>query len=434
MKVAQIYRIVNNMANDILGKPTYLGSDGNVYPSNTGLPEDVTVGDPSWMLKEDLTNIVDVGKKLMDTSANGDDLSQLLGAIVNHIGRVIFVDRTYQAVVPSVYRDGWEYGSIMEKIDADMPDSISNPKWDLQDGQRYEQDIYRNPKGVRMKLFNKAVTFQIERSVTSEQLKQSFSNATQLNAFLSMIETKLKNKLTIDYANLVRATINSFISATIYKEFNADLSGTTYDFGTNSKVKAVNLLGMYWEKGYDADHTLSPETCIEDLDFIKFATYQMMLYSDRMADMSVLFNIGGKERFTPKDLQHIVLLSEFEKAAAVYLQSDTFHNDLTRLPKAETVNFWQGTGDDYKFSSTSRVHTVANVTADGETYEPVETDVFGVLGIIFDHDALGVNNERNKVTAHYNANGDFYNYFYKSFARYFNDHDENFVVFFVAGE
>lgn len=444
MKVKQIFNIVNTMANDILGKPNYLGSDGKVYPDNSErYTEDgtrITYPDgPSWQLSEDLTEIVDIGTKIFDTTT----VDNYVRMLIDHIGKVIFVDRKYSPIVPSVLKDGWEYGSILEKIDADMPESEANPKWELEDGKVYEQDKFRKPKNVRVKFFNSAVTFQIRMSYTEDQVKESFSSLNQLNAFFSMIETKIRNRMAVNYANLIRGTINSMIAGTVYEDAKDLLNTTTheYDFSANnSYVRTINLLGEYKNENPDnltRDQltALTPSTAMKNLRFLKYCAYKIMLVSDRMADISTLYNIGGKERFTPKDLQHIVLLSDFEKAANVYLESDTFHNELSRLPKAESINYWQGTGNDYSFNSVSRIHVVSKVMdeVDGEI-KPVdkETIVKGVIGIIFDHDALGVNNEREKTTSHYNANGDFINNFYKSFARYFNDFDENCVVFIVA--
>ena len=442
MKVKQIFNIVNTMANDILGKPNYLGSDGNVYPDNTTVRygsdgvTPITYGNASWTLSEDLTEIVDIGKKIFDATS----VDNYVAKLIDHIGKVIFVDRKYSPIVPSVLKDGWEFGSILEKIDADMPDSESNAKWELEDGKVYEQDKFKKPKNVRVKLFNDSVTFQIRMSYTEDQVKESFSSLNQLNAFFSMIDTKIRNKMAINYANLIRATINSFIAATVYKDANALYDSTDHDYdfsGGNSYVRTVNLLGEYKTENPDGLSSaelaaLTPSVAMKKLRFLKYCAYRIMLISDRMADISTLYNIGGKERFTPKDLQHIILLSDFEKAANVYLESDTFHNELSRLPKAESINYWQGTGNNYSFDAVSKIHVKSKVSADGETFESKETIVSGVIGIIFDNDALGVNNEREKTTSHYNANGDFINNFYKSFARYFNDFDENCVVFIVA--
>ena len=51
---------------------------------------------------------------------------------------------------------------------------------------------------------------------------------------------------------------------------------------------------------------------------------------------------------------------------------------------------------------------------------------------MFDRDALGVTNYDSRVTTQYNAKAEFTNYFYKKDASYFNDFNENFVVFYMA--
>lgn len=141
--------------------------------------------------------------------------------------------------------------------------------------------------------------------------------------------------------------------------------------------------------------------------------------------MSTLFNVGGKARFTPEDRLHTILLSEFASAADVYLGSDTFHDTMVALPNAETVAYWQGSGTDYGFASTSKIQLTKTASGDAVT-------VTGVLGIMFDRDAAGVSNVDRRVTTNYNPKGEFFSEWHKFDAGYFNDLNENAVVFFVA--
>ena len=118
------------------------------------------------------------------------------------------------------------------------------------------------------------------------------------------------------------------------------------------------------------------------------------------------------------------MLADFKKAANVYLQSDVFHDNFTELPNAEVVPYWQGSGLDYGFESVSAINIK---TASGE-----DVEVSGILGVMFDRDALGVTNLDRRVTTNYNPKAEFYSNWYKFDAGYFNDTNENFVVFFVA--
>ena len=387
MQIEQVYNLVNSATTEVTGKAS--------------------------VLNEDLSNTVDMG----NTIQNLDDwANKFLNSLVDHIGRVVFVNRPYPGLAPSILRDGWEYGSIMEKIASELPVATENESWELTDGASYDPFIYTSPK-AEAKFFNKRVTFEINRSIMDRQLRSAFSNGTQLNAFVSMLYNEVEKSLTIKNDALAMRTINNFIAETFY----ADQPGGTYSGRTG--IKAVNLLYQYNQA---FSQNLSAAAALTDGAFLRYASYQMGLYVDRLRRMSVLFNIGARERFTPTDMLHIVYLSEFEKAAGVYLYdaANQFNSEALRFPKAEVVPFWQGSGTGYAFSSTGAINVT---TQSGHT-----VSASGILGVMFDHDALGVMNENSRVTTQHNARAEFTNYFYKRDAQYFNDLNENFVVFYVA--
>lgn len=364
----------------------------------------------SAVLNEDLSNVVDVGTAVFNASA----FDKYVKSLVNHIGKVIFVNRAYRGSAPSVLRDAWEYGSVVEKITSEMPIATENEDWELTDGASYDPNVFHAPK-VEAKFFNKMTTFEIDRSITERQVKQSFSSATQLNAFVSMLLNEVEKSLTVKMDSLIMRTINNMIVETMYNQYaGGSITGA-------GGPRAVNLLSRF---NTQYNKNLSAASAILDPDFIRYAAYTISLYVDRLTRMSTLFNIGGKQRFTPRDLQHIVMLSEFKSAADIFLQSGTFHDEYTKLVNAETVPFWQGSGTDFAFSSTGKVDATS-VAGHSQT-------ATGILACIWDRDALGVMCENSRVNTNYNGKADFTNYFYKRDARYFNDMNENFVVFFVA--
>ena len=367
------------------------------------------------LIQEDLTGIVDMGTEVFNQNA----IDNYVKSLVNHIGKVVFVNRPYSGKVPSVLMDAWEFGSVMEKISADIPQAEENESWKLTDGTEYKQDIFHKPT-VTAKFFNSKVTFEVPVSITERQVKESFSSAAQLNGFLSMIYNAVDKSMTIKTDALIMRTINNMIAETLDADKTA-FGGSTVNYSSASTVRCVNLLKLYnTAKGAK----LTAATAILDPEFIRFAAYQMGLYADRLGSISTLFNVGGKERFTPKDALHTVLLSDFAKAAQAYLYADTYHNEQVLLPKAETVPSWQATGKDYAFANVSKIDVKS---ASGATIS-----IGGVLGVMFDRDALGVTNSDKRVTTNYNAKAEFFNNYYKFDAAYFNDTNENFVVFFIA--
>ena len=384
MEVKQIYQIMNSVTKELLGETD--------------------------LVKEDLSNIVELGQQFESVVG----LDNYVRRLPDHVGRVIFVNRRYGGRAPSVLMDGWEYGSILEKIAARIPEAVENEDWTLQDGASYDPNVFHSPDVIGS-FWNKRTTFEIDMSITEDQVKSSFSSVTQLNGFLSMIQTAIENSLTIKLDSLIMRTINNMIGETFY----AEVPGGTYTSRTG--VKAVNLLYAY---NQDTGSSLTADKALYTPEFIRYASKKMADYIDRIKVASTLFNIGGEMRFTPSDMLHVVMLSEFKNAAGAYLQSDTFHNEYVALPEAETVAFWQAPGQSYAFGDTSEINIT---TASGH-----DVNATGILAVMFDRDTLGVCNQERKVNTHYNEKANFWNYFYKQFAGYFNDTNENFVVFYVA--
>lgn len=362
------------------------------------------------VVNEDLSNVVDLGKDVIDT----DNVDNYVKKLVNHIGKVIFTDRLYNGNVPSVLMDSWEFGSVLEKVTADLPDAQESDTWKLENGKEYSQDVFYQPQ-VSAKFFNSKTTFEIPLSFTDTQVKESFSDVTQLNGFLSMLQTSVANAMTIRIDNLIMKTINNMTAETLVSEL-----GATPD-STKTGVKAVNLLTLYTQS---TGKTVTAEKAMTDPDFIKFASYQIGIYQDRISKISTLFNVGGKERFTPIENNHLVLLSDFAKATDVFVAGDTYHDEKVSLPNNETVPFWQGSGKQYDFADTSSIDVK---TSSGKTVK-----FGGIIGVMFDTNAVGVSNLDQRVTSNYNAKAEFYTNYYKLDAGYYNDLNENFVVFFVG--
>lgn len=380
MKVTQLKDIVNTVTSEVLGK------------------EDI--------VSEDLSNLVDIGNEIINT----DNVDNYVKKLIDRIGKVIFVNRLYAGGVPSVLMDSWEFGSIVEKISADMPDADENDSWKLENGQEYSQDTFYQPK-VSAKFFNSKVTFDVKLSFTTQQVKESFSSVNELNAFLSMLETGVKNSMTVKLDSLIMRTINNMTAQTLYK---------------GQAMQKVNLLTAY---NTATGQKLTADKALLDKDFLKFASLTIKKYQARITKMSKLFNQGEKARFTNINDLHTVLLSDFADSAEVYLMSDTYHNDTVSLPQHETVPYWQGSGKTYSFNDVSSIKVKIN---DGTTKTAKDVTQAGIVGVMFDTNALGVSNLNQRTTTAYNARAEFYTNFYKMDAGYFNDLNENFVVFYIA--
>lgn len=368
---------------------------------NSSLKE---VDGTSILLKEDLSNVVDVGKDILDK----DDIDNFVKKLVDRVGKTVFNNRVYQGSAPSVLMDAWEYGSVVEKVDADMPNVEENDSWNLQDGKSYDQDIFYQPK-VSAKFFNSKVTFDIPMSFTKMQVKSAFNSATELNSFISMLMTKVQNAMTLHLDGLIMKTINNFTAQVI---------------NSNKGLQVVNLL-----KGYNdqTGQSLTSAKALTDPNFIKYANLMINTYRSRISQMSTLFNVGGVHKFTPKENQHLVILSDLASASKVYLESDTYNQQNVQLgSNYDTVPYWQGSGTSYAFTDTSSIDVAIK---DGANTKEVKQS--GILGVLFDTSALGVSCQNPRTTTAVNARAEFYTNFNKYDAMYYNDLNENFVVFMV---
>ena len=384
MKVAQIYDIVNTITKEVLGETA--------------------------VVNEDLSNIVDVGTQVFDANATDAYVRKLM----NQVGKIVFVNRAYSGVVPSVLMDGWEYGSVVEKVRGELPEATENETWKLVNGTSYDPNVFYQPT-VTVKFYNSKTTFEVPVSITEKQVKQSFQNAEQLNSFISMIYNEVDKSMTIKIDELVMRTIDNFIAETVHAEYGSAA------LNTKSTTKAVNLLKLYNDK---FNTELTADKALTTPEFIRFASLIMGTYKNRLARISRLFNIEKKARFTPADKLHVILLNDFVMAADTYLQSDTYHNEFVKLPEASVVPYWQASGQNYDFADISKIDVK---DSNGDTVQ-----VTGILGVMFDHEALGVCNIDRRVTTNYNPKAEFFSNWYKFDAGYFNAFDENFIVFFVA--
>lgn len=384
MDVKQIYSLVNDVTGEILGKTD--------------------------ILKEDLSNVVDMGKELFSNT----EVDNYVKSLVNRVGKTVFVNRKYSGKVPSILMDSWEFGSVLQKISADLPNATENESWELENGTSYDPNIFYKPT-VSAKFYNSKITFEVPLSFTEKQVKESFNSASELNAFISMLYNAVEKSMTVKTDALIMRTINNMIAQTVD--------------GDSTGVRAVNLLKNYNTlKGLSGANVLKANKALTDPDFLKYASMQIALYADRMGTMSTLFNQGGKERFTPKDMLHIVLLSDYAQSTKTYLESDTFNDELVKLPTAETVPYWQASGTSFDFAKTSKIDVKIRTTNGGTK----DVSVSGVIGVMFDRDALGVSNLDRRVTTNYNPKAEFFSNWYKFDCGYFNDLNENFVVFYIA--
>ena len=393
MQVNQIYSILNDIMNEVTGQLV------PVYNDEGELVSQVPI------VQEDLSNIVDIGKAVF----NNNWRDNYVKAMINRIGREVFVDRTYTGYAPSVLRDAWEYGSIMAKTRCKIFDAKANPSWSLESGQTVNQFEF-TPPTIYEKFYNTKVGWQIDCSFTEVQLRESFTSAAAMNRFYSMIENRIATSMTIYTDSLIMRTINNFIAEKIY-----------------ASNGVIDLLAEY-NAGLDTPITAA--AAMRSKEFLRFAALTISLFVDRFRAPSANFNVPDTDdaniTFTPREYAHLVLHTDLAKAMEVYLQSDTYHDELVRIGEYETIPYWQIQGDKYQLANTSRI----DVKLASDKTHTVDRNY--IIGVLFDRDAIGVLNDNRRTTSAYNANGEYWTNFYKVDTSYFNDLAENGLIFVLG--
>ena len=378
------------------------------------------------IVNEDLTNIVDVGKTVLDfTNASTDNFNNFIKNMIDRIGKVQFVDRTYSGSAPNIVHDSFEFGSILQKVRATVPDFQENTSWKLSD---IYADAASNSKvpgiadyaeldpfvlslpDAQAKFYNSMITYECPITIGEMQLKSALASAAALSAFVAMLENRVQMKIKLSTDALVMRTIVNIIGLKL-----------------GLKENVVNLLKEFNEGPNYGQTPLTATQAKTSTEFLKFATKTMALYKDYVKKAGVLYNHSGYLTFTPEDKLKFVVSSEFAKDMETYLYADTFNEEFVKLSGFSQVPSWQSVGTQ---GNDPVRQTIYVTSTDGTNDYTVRQE--GVVGVMFDRDACAVCNENYRTTSAYNPRGEYFNYFYKYDSRFLNDIEENVIVFIVA--
>lgn len=372
------------------------------------------------LFTENLSNIVDAGHIITATTF-GDNFDNYVHKIIDKVGRSIFVDRAYRASDLGIWRDSWEYASMLEKIRCEVGNYTDNDEWKLLDGEDEGDAPDYNSTAIVDKLFgfvaptvsakyfNKKTTFRNKISITRKQLKSAFNGVSDMVRFIAMIENRIRTKQEIGKEELERRVVTNLACAAIDANNVVELNVT----GSNKTF----------------------EEALKDKDLMRAMAEKITMTRKLLAQPSTQYSITKRfMNFTPDDVARLILLDDFDVALKFNLYGDTYNESFVKLDGYRTVPYWQGrknaTSDMDALSVRASVDATAIVkgaTDDATTTKRVQHS--NLVGILFDRDAAMICNEEPEVTSQYNPDGNFTNFFYNYDCSYYNDFDENALVF-----
>ena len=378
-----------------------------LYQEMTGSTDITTV---------DASNIVDIGKTLQKVTS----VDAIYKSIADKVGKVVVKNKLYTGKFPNLLRDGWEFGSIMETLRVKPYTAVNDPSHNPSNGSYPLTDYQAG--GVVAKYFTDYDNFEFVYWKPTDQLWSAFNSMDEMVRFLGAIEVAVANSLTVRLQGLAKTAINNMIAQTIHADFPNTASE---NYNANSYARSINVLKLYNDA---TGSSLTVENCRQSAEFLKFFVKLVMNTYDRLQDMSKIFNIDGEDTFTKAEDINLVVLSTVANDIKVNMQSDVYHKDLVSLPNYETVPYWQASGTSYDESVIGEIKVTIK-TGDDTT---ATIELPGILGVMFDKNAIGINCEKRKTTTFYHPDLDQTKFFDKYFAQYDNDFSENFVVFYVA--
>lgn len=400
MKVNQISTILNDVYAEVLGAEN--------------------------MIQDDLSNIVSAGQ-IITSSTFGDNFDNYAGKIIDKVGRSIFVDRAYRASDLGIWRDSWEYASMLEKVRCEVGSYTNNDEWTLLDGTDAGTDPDYNSTDivdklfkfvapeVQAKYFNLKTTFRNKISITRKQLRSAFNGASEMGRFIAMIENRIRTKQEIGKQELERRVVTNLACA-------------AYASGGANVVDLKAVLG--------SDKTFAQ--ALKDQDLLRGIGETITMTRNLLKEPSKLYSVTKAfMNFTPEDLQRLIILDDVDVALRFNLYGDTFNEEFVKLDGYKTVPYWQGRKDSSgtdTLANRAKVNALALVNGDDGAVSKKEIVSIGSLvGVLFDRDAAMICNEEPEVRSQYNADGNFTNFFYNYDCSYYNDFDENVIVFVWGG-
>lgn len=345
--------------------------------------------------------------------SSGDNKDAFVGVLMDRIGRTIVSMRAYNPDgIDPLIKKPFDYGCVLQKIYVDLEDANANNEWNIGSNEYTPSFAPVFKPDVRQKLFNGINTWEYDWSVPDNILKTAFISEENMSAFFASQALAMDNslKLSLENAgNMVRAT------------------GAAYHI-ENAGPTAINLLAEYLT--IHQSSTLTEDTCLFDKDFLRYAAMRILNVTKYMRRMSRVWNLEGFVRHTEKDLAIVTLLQDFDAAETMYLQSDTFHDELVALEGYNVVPYWQGAGTSSTAYTFDELSAIKVKIKDGASSKDVSQT--GVVAIVHDVEALGTTLYEIEQSTQRNNKDRYTDYFTHANIGYFFDPSENMVVFYIA--
>ena len=392
MDIKNIHSAIVNAVSQFMGAEYMTADNGQIKPLDTAL-------------------IVDVGKAAEAADAGLDNIFK---ALVTQIGILDIQNERYTTEIPSIFIKNFEWGGYLERVYFDPLDTFNDEMYSLTAGTDYssKEHTYYKPK-VSAKLYTEAKPIVTPISRTFDQIKDAFTGLGQLESFLAGVAMEVENTNNLVLDTLAHALVSAGIA------ISDKATGTARHLLTE-----MITLGIM-DEGSTAEDAIKSEAALA------YCYKEIAKTRKYMTRRTTAFNNGAIPVFATT--VHAAILSDFIKAAEIYLKRVSFNNEVTTFGDYDAVTMWQGYDAFDKKFTLENVSTVC-INADADNKLGIGTDIYSqsyCIGLLYDWRALGICPYREKVTSNYTASVDFYSTFHHLLVNHLVDANYSMVSFWL---
>lgn len=353
---------------------------------------------------KDTSSLVSLGEKVLSSETDKDVFFKTL---VDRIARTMVAIREFETKERSVKRDAVNWGLFVQKISYKRKTAVENPSYDFTT-QANPFDVKPSTEIIQ-KIFGENIgIWSYEDVIPYDQMFTAFNSAAEMGAVIAGIYTNINNEYTMAKAALENLAVDTLIAGVIKKGKATQKRNVLAEFNTANGT------------------SLTAPQALKNADFIKYVNREIYTTIGFMQEANELYNLENIIRQTPKDKLVVEILGMYASASAVYLEADTYHNELVKLPRYEEVNYWQGMGTEASFEDVSTIK-IKNTGIDAQ-----EISQSGIIACIHDYDAVASFVDKPEVGSMANPRQRCLNVFYQAARNYGVDLSEKCVVFYMA--
>lgn len=391
--------------------------------------------------------VVDLGEKLQLTEDGDFTVNSpadiVFKAFLSQLGKIVIDSRSYVAKLPKLYVDTANWGLFTELVTVDLSDVLVDEMWNPNgfvawgtppdplnptvypgqvEGARIaaiEHGFYR--PAINAKLYKKAHAIMVAITTMYDQLFTAFKGVTELNSFLASLYNSVENTLQL--------------KAEVYAKMTV-CTGIARAFANSN---AIDVRALAVAAGVSNAATTATETLLQNPEVQRLTLQAISETREYITDYTALYNNGETATFARDD--QMIVLTKFAKACKFNVRANTYNEELLGIGDYDTINMWQAatSSDDttaYNFAACSSIDYSKNSAIEFGLLpaDTAETHYLatGVLAVVYDRMAMGINLDKRKVTSSYTAARDTTNSFYHALVRYSVSDHYPIVVFYCS--